>query len=214
LLLLGVVVSFLRGCGGLGSGNKTPASNSQLNQSINHIIFLVQENRGFDHYFAHLPDWVANGYPSVQFDAEPANASNPTQNGTGTITGYHFRTACMQNLSPGWHESHVEWNRTDPASTSAMLDGFVQEAARTSRKTLQEAMRQLLTPGIARDGLTGDDLNYYYFMASNFATSDRWFSPLMGRSQPNRLYLLAATSAGHRKSAEHPALQQDHLRSP
>jgi phospholipase C len=43
----------------------------------------------------------------------------------------------------------------------------------------------------------GGDLNYYYFMASNFATSDRWFSPLMGNTQPNRMYLLAATSAGH-----------------
>jgi phospholipase C len=43
----------------------------------------------------------------------------------------------------------------------------------------------------------GDDLNYYYFMASNFATSDRWFSPVMSRTQLNRMYLLAATSAGH-----------------
>jgi phospholipase C len=34
-------------------------------------------------------------------------------------------------------------------------------------------------------------------MASNFATSDRWFSPAMSRTQPNRLYMLAATSAGH-----------------
>ena len=34
-------------------------------------------------------------------------------------------------------------------------------------------------------------------MASNFATSDRWFSPVMDRTQINRMYLLAATSAGH-----------------
>ena len=40
-------------------------------------------------------------------------------------------------------------------------------------------------------------LPYYYFMASNFATSDRWFSPVMSRTQPNRMYSLAATSAGH-----------------
>ncbi len=41
----------------------------------------------------------------------------------------------------------------------------------------------------------GGDLNYYYFMASNFATSDRWFAPVMDRTQLNRMYLLAATSA-------------------
>src|SRR5437899_11952855 len=42
-----------------------------------------------------------------------------------------------------------------------------------------------------------DVLPYYYFMASSFATSDRWFSPVMTRTQPNREYLMAATSLGH-----------------
>ena len=42
----------------------------------------------------------------------------------------------------------------------------------------------------------GNDLNYYYFMASNFATSDRWFHPVMTRTHPNREYLCAATSQG------------------
>jgi phospholipase C len=43
----------------------------------------------------------------------------------------------------------------------------------------------------------GSDFPYYYFLASNFATSDRWFAPTMSRTQPNRMYMLAATSAGH-----------------
>src|SRR5207247_9551381 len=91
--LLGITSIFLSGCGGLGHASTAPPPDPQLNQSINHIIFLVQENRGFDHYFGHLPDyWAANGYPAVQFDAEPANASNPTPDGTGTINAYHFRT--------------------------------------------------------------------------------------------------------------------------
>ena len=54
------------------------------------------------------------------------------------------------------------------------------------------------TDGIRAMGyFDGSDLNYYYFMASNFSTSDRWFSPVMDRTQINRMYLLAATSAGH-----------------
>ncbi len=44
---------------------------------------------------------------------------------------------------------------------------------------------------------TGDDLNYYYFMAQAFATSDRWFSPISSNSPPNRSYLYAATTHGH-----------------
>ncbi len=43
----------------------------------------------------------------------------------------------------------------------------------------------------------GGDLPYYYFMASSFGTSDRWFAPAMTRTQPNRMYLYAGTSHGH-----------------
>ena len=43
----------------------------------------------------------------------------------------------------------------------------------------------------------GDDLNFLYFMATNFATSDRWFQPAMSRTDINREYLLGATSGGY-----------------
>jgi phospholipase C len=32
-----------------------------------------------------------------------------------------------------------------------------------------------------------DFLNYYYYMASQFAVSDRWFSPMASKSNPNRI---------------------------
>lgn len=203
-VVLTLSAALMAGCGGGGgtsSSSGPPAPVPQLNQSINHIVFMAQENRGFDHYFGKLADyWQANGYPSVQFDALPADASNPTQDGTGTINSFHLRTVCIENMSPGWNESHVSWNRTDPTSATATLDGFVQTAAHFA---------QTAPPGDRPGGFadvngyrtmgyyTGDELDYYYYMASNFATSDRWFSPLMSRTQPNRLYLFAATSAGH-----------------
>jgi phospholipase C len=40
-------------------------------------------------------------------------------------------------------------------------------------------------------------LNYYYYMASQFSTSDRWFAPVMTRTSSNRDYLIAATSQGY-----------------
>jgi phospholipase C len=40
------------------------------------------------------------------------------------------------------------------------------------------------------------DLPYYYFMATQFATSDRFFSPNPSSSPTNRLFALAATSIG------------------
>ena len=48
-------------------------------QSINHIIFMMQENRGFDHYFGAMREyWAANGIPDQPFDGLP-QFNNPSQ---------------------------------------------------------------------------------------------------------------------------------------
>src|SRR6266446_8625013 len=41
------------------------------------------------------------------------------------------------------------------------------------------------------------DLPYYYELATQFATSDRFFSPVMTNTNANRMYLFAGTSFGH-----------------
>ena len=43
----------------------------------------------------------------------------------------------------------------------------------------------------------GTQLNFLYYMATNFATSDRFFMPAMSRTNINREYLLGATSGGY-----------------
>ncbi len=189
----------LCGCQGLtssngGSGSGTGNSNATLQNSVNHIVFIAQENRSFDTYFGQLPAyWQANGFPSQQFDGMPANASNPTYDGTGTVNAYHVQTECTENLTPSWDESHLDYNLHNPYSTSATMDGFVYNAAKFG---IDESYYD--TAGIRAMGYyDASDLNYYYFMASNFATSDRWFSPAMDRTQINRMYLYAATSQGY-----------------
>jgi phospholipase C len=75
------------------------------------------------------------------------------------------------------------------------MDGFIITAANDGRRDSPPLND---TNGLRAMGyFTGDDLPFYYFMASNFATSDRWFSPVMSRTQLNRMYLMAGTSAGH-----------------
>jgi phospholipase C len=44
---------------------------------------------------------------------------------------------------------------------------------------------------------TDQDLPYYYFMATQFATSDRFFASVPGETPPNRAYMMAATSMGY-----------------
>jgi phospholipase C len=167
--------------------------------AINHIIVLLQENRSFDHYFGHLSDyWQAHGFPQATngtaFDGEPTNASNIDPNGDA-ITAYNLQSACTENPSPSWNESHSDRNRFNQTDSNlAPMDGFVYTAAKdASGYGFYDVLGHR-----AMGYFVGDNqLNYYYFMASTFATSDRWFAPVMTRTQPNRMYLYGATSAGH-----------------
>lgn len=201
-----VLVGALGSCQGAHSGT-SGTTNSSL-QSINHIVFMAQENRSFDNYFGQLPAyWQENGYPQAneQFDGLPATASNPAYNGTtipGTqmVKAFHLATECIENLSPSWDESHEDWNLQFPTSSTATLDGYVYNAASFAIHSNAGGANPPFTDtaGVRAMGYyDGTDLNYYYFMASNFATSDRWFSPVLDRTQINRMYLLAATSQGY-----------------
>ena len=196
-------------------------------QALNHIVFLAQENRSFDHYFGALREyWAQHGFADQAFDglpqfnipagppptnpgcdpAFPYNpAARPPQTNNCTIDtnspalpSYHLTTQCIENPSPSWNESHIDWNQSNPVSPNATLDGFVQTAANNSRRNSAPPSNLVDFDGTRAMGYyDGNDLNYYYFMASSFATSDRWFSPVMSRTQPNRMYLIAATSQGH-----------------
>lgn len=206
------------------SANQSVTATFNLNQTVNvlnHIIFMAQENRSFDHYFGAMREyWKANGFADRSFDGlpqfnptsgiaplygpPPANpgcdpAFPPPSNCTidsasPQVSSYHLITECIENPSPSWNESHEDWNLLNPYSTTATLDGFVW--------TNGQDARAIKPPYHDTDGIRGmgyydgGDLNYYYYMASQFSTSDRWFSPLMSRTGPNREYLLAATSQG------------------
>jgi phospholipase C len=175
--------------------------------AIKHIIVVTQENRSLDHYFGHLPDyWQAHGFPQATngttFEAEPANASNADPTGAN-VNAYNLQSGCTENPSPSWAESHRDRNRSNPEdSNNAPMDGFVITAAGDAQGTgLYDVLGHR-----AMGYFNGDQLNYYYFMASTFATSDHWFAPVMSRTQLNRMYLYGATSQGHvspLKNGEH-----------
>jgi phospholipase C len=161
--------------------------------AINHIIFMAQENRSFDTYFGHLDDYRATQFglpPAV--DGMPALASNPADNGSN-ITPFHFKTMCIENTSAAWATSHINFNRFDQASNTPTLDGFVVEAAAASIGSGGNDTIGKRAMGFYTD----QDLIAHYFLAAQFATSDRWFAPAPVETEPNRMYLVASTSAGH-----------------
>ncbi|HEV7522818.1 MAG TPA: alkaline phosphatase family protein [Candidatus Angelobacter sp.] len=208
-----VVLLLLSGCGGVSAGGPTPTPTptpsptpaptpATLQNSVNHIIILAQENRSFDHYFGRLMQyWKANPtqFPQATngttLDGMPDTASNvgdpPAGGGPApTITAFPLQTMCVENPSPSWNESHVDFNKNDSLSTVFMGDGFARTAG------FEGPINDVIGARVM-GYYTGDNLNYYYFMASSFGTSDRWFSPALSRTQINRQYLLAGTSQGH-----------------
>jgi phospholipase C len=210
----------LSGCGAATSSLKTTTPPNV--EVLNHIVFLAQENRSFDHYFGAMRQyWAQNGYPDQSLDGLPqfnptsgqaplygpapaiagCNPSAPPPSdclydSNNQIASYHLITHCIENPSPSWNESHVDWDYNDlVGQQAATLNGFVWAAGHDARAE-QPPFNDV--NGVRAMGYyDGGDLNYYYFMASNFATSDRWFNPTMARTQPNREYLIAATSQGY-----------------
>jgi phospholipase C len=182
--------------GTTGGTTGTPGGGNTAGlKSINHIIFMFQENRSFDHYFGKLNDYRAlQGLPPDVDGIPPQGFSNPSYDGTFTVPSFKLKTACMANPSPSWNESHVDFNRNNPSSNTPTMDGFVRSAAAYSRDPSH--------PDSDSEGYRAmgyydwNELNYYYFMATAYATSDRWYSPAPARSPPNRYYGFAATSEG------------------
>jgi phospholipase C len=196
-----------------------PSPPAGLNQ-INHIIFLAQENRSFDSYFGELRQyWAQNGYPDQSFDGLPQfnpktgplphygpPPKNPScdpafpppsackiDHNSPFVDSFQLITQCIENAVPSWDASHVAWDLWDITGLKpAKLNGFPLTSAAWARLQHFNDIDGVRAMGYYEDNV----LNYYYFMASNFATSDRWFNPMMARTAPNREYLIAGTSQG------------------
>ena len=138
--------------------------------------------------------------PDYPYQAPPAPFQDCVYDPSTPVTSYQLVTQCIENPSPFWNEAHVDWDYNDPTGLdAAQLNGFVFSAAHDVRENAYNNTDPMYdTSGIRAMGYyEGNDLNYYYFMASNFGTSDRWFSPVLSRTNPNREYLVAATSQGY-----------------
>ena len=208
-------------------------------QSINHIIFLAQENRSFDSYFGAMRAyWAATGVPDQPFDglaqfnppADPANApTNPgcdpafpfppntfcqIDSASPPVPSFHYKSECVENPSPSWAEAHHDWNLHSPTSSQATMDGFVDTSANVSRQHTPATYFDV-NGNRAMGYYDWTDLNYYYALATQFATSDTWFSPVMTRTSPNRDFMIAGTSGGYvYQIGTNPPLNSQLIQSP
>jgi phospholipase C len=178
----------LVGCEGLRVTTTPPPDAGQ----VNHIIYMLQENRSFDQYFGSLNAYRQSLGLSTDVDVTPPTAAQLSYDHTLTFTPFHMNSMCIEDLSAYWNEGHNAWNHSDHTSATPAMDGFANAAGGDSRASGGFDINGQRVMGYYTD----QDLPYYYFMATQFAMSDRWFSPAMTNTPANRMYAVAATSQG------------------
>ena len=173
-------------------------------QAIDHVIFMLQENHSFDNYFGMLnPYRQTNGwnvgdngttYNVDGIDDKLTTISNEDDEGT-VYDLFKFRSTCIDDVTSDWLASYGDVNRYNFLATRPILmDGFVHNAEGFAKSCAAPGSGGSCS-GTFTD-LTGQRamgyydqgfLNYYYYMASQFALSDRWFSPMSSKSTDNRI---------------------------
>jgi phospholipase C len=143
-----------------------PAGTDQVPQ-IDYFTVVMMENHSFDNVLGMLG----------RGDCFPKGSNGrPTialPDGHGNlIHAFHMPSECQTNgVGQNWnlaHHSLVNGNR-----------GFVEGST-----------------GEALGYFLGEDLPFTWDMARTFPIADRWFSSLLGQTDPNRRYLMAGTSLG------------------
>jgi phospholipase C len=173
--------------------------------NLNHIIFLVQENRAFDNYFGVLANYRVNidHIPGAQLsdvdDLHTLPSGYQICNPQGhCFAPFHARTECIENLSPAWDETHYDMDLVGndwlhlTQNSQYLMDRFLDT-------TLSGGSGDQYDPTHSRPLGYYDqtDLPFYYELATQFVTDDQFRSPIPANTVPNRMYLFAATSYGH-----------------
>ena len=174
-----LAAQLLHGCGGGISIHPPGSSVCGKLTDIEHVVIFIQENRSFDHYFGSYRGvrGFADQSPAFQ-QQDPANTTNSP---AGVLLPFRLNTstanaACTHDITHDWVPQHQSWN-------NGVMDKFV--SSRLPINSIDAA----LTMGY----YTRADLPYYYAIADAFTICDNYFCPVMGPSDPNRLYTMAAS---------------------
>ncbi len=181
--MAGGISLLLASCGG-ATAKKAAAikpAGSDLG-AVEHVVFLMHENRSFDHYFGQL-----QGGPRLRRRQSPGGGDSSPRPGPGaasTLLPFHLDTAnsqaeCTFDLSHEWSAQHQCWN-------NGKMDRFV---AVHTEPLWEGPENGTLTMG----HYTRQDLDFYYSLADAFTICDGYHCSVMGPTHPNRLHALSGT---------------------
>jgi phospholipase C len=151
---------------------------------VKHIVYLMQENRSFDHYFGTFPG--ARGYSDPRPQRLPTGRTVFQQpdpaNPDAYLEPYHMSTvttgaAAVPSLSHDWRDQHASWN-------NGAMDGW-------------------LPAHLASDGANGSftmgyyeqaDIPFHWALAQSFTLLDNYHASVMGPTDPNRLVWMSGNN--------------------
>ena len=154
--------------------------------AVEHVVFLMQENRSFDHYFGSYRG--VRGFNDRSATALTAFHQSWPQgvDGASALLPFNLLSATAQlcsgnNAIPvhGWDDQHASWNNGNDN------DSFVVIHAQEQNDGPEQAP-------LVMGYYTRQQLGYYYALADAFTICDNYFCSVLGPTMPNRLYLMSA----------------------
>jgi len=164
-------------CGALGLA--VPAAAADLDAAcpapgmLQHVIFLIKENRTFDNYFGKFPG--ADGATSAVDTAGnvvPLAAADDNNFGC--------------DIDHSWEAAHDAYN-------CGRMDGF---AAIGVKGTTCDRVQPAPYQNHSLTQFSEADIPNYWAYARHFTLGDHMFSSLLGPSYPNHMYTVAAQAGG------------------
>lgn len=171
--------------------------------SIEHVVFLMQENRSFDHYFGTFPgargfdDRTAIRLPDGQSVFEQPFAGNPD----GYLLPYHISTidsgaAAVPGLSHDWRDQHASWNQ-------GSMDGWMD-----THVAYDGTFKAPFTMSYYEE----EDIPFHWALARSFTLADDYYCSMLGPTTPNRL-LWEHGGIDHEGKAGGPVLETTGIKS-
>ena len=159
---------------------------------IEHVVFLMQENRSFDHYFGTLRGVRGFGDPRPlrMRDGEPVWHQNI--NPPGNTRAKPYRLPNVQGFKPD----------SEASQTHTVGNVFVQDPLHDYDTGIDAWNHGLSDQWIAQKSFismahyTEADIPLYFKLAKAFTLCDSYFCSINGPTDPNRSYFWSGTANG------------------
>ncbi|MGA8723562.1 MAG: alkaline phosphatase family protein [Acidimicrobiales bacterium] len=179
-------------CGSSSSGSAVAHSASVAPAgsdigAVDHVIFLMMENRSFDHYYGTYPGVRGfDDHPSGDLGAfSQAYPANTTSAPTGRLLPFHLDTVSTDIADCTYDLTH-DWSPQHQCRNGGRMDSFVKVHTEPANEGPSQGT---LTMGY----YTRADLPFYYALADAYTLCDGYHCAVLGPTHPNRLMQMSGT---------------------